>query len=621
MPDLNGYSPEEGFNINIELKRMPGKPGVYIMKSISGDIIYIGKALSLKNRVRQYFQSDSSHSPKVRTMVSKIKSFEYIVTDSEFEALLLESNLIKKHRPRYNVLLKDDKHFPYIKVTLSEAYPRLQVARKIVNDGSKYYGPYLNVQSIYDTIGELRRVFPLKTCKREFPRDFGKERPCLNYYIGMCIGPCTGNVSKEEYNLAIKDICKFLSGKHEDIIDNLQSNMLKAAEETRFEAAAKMRDKITALKHIQEKQKTLSTAGYDQDVLAYHSDGIDTCISILFIRGGKLVGKELFMIEGAIESGATELLSEFIMRFYSNTDFIPKEVIVQDAVEEIGLFERFLSDKKGSKVSIHIPSRGEKSSLVKMAQNNAAIEFNNKKEQLMAEESRIREGIEELQSITGISFNSGRFEAIDVSNYGQSEKVASLVVFEWGRPLKPAYRRFKIVGVEGQDDYACMQEALYRRFKNMVDGKANFNRRPELLLVDGGKGHLSCALEVLEQLGLKIPVVGMVKDDRHNTSALVTVEGEVTALSGFPQALRIVAAIQEEAHRFAVDYSRKLAAKRLSVSELDDIRGVGKRRKMALLVQFKSLDNIKKATQEELVKVPGIDSATAKRIYEHFACR
>ncbi|MCL2163696.1 MAG: excinuclease ABC subunit UvrC [Oscillospiraceae bacterium] len=617
MPELVESRPVKSFDVNNELKKLPGKPGVYIMKSIAGEIIYIGKAVSLKNRVKQYFQSNTNHTPKIKILVSKIDSFEYIVTDSEFEALILECNLIKKHRPRYNVLLKDDKHFPYIKITVNEEYPRVLMTRKIIDDGAKYFGPYLNVHSIYDTIQELRRVFPLKSCKRVFPRDFGKERPCLNYHIGTCMGPCTGRISKEEYDLAIRDICIFLSGKHEKIVDNLEAEMHKAADEMRFEAAAKMRDKLAALRHIQEKQKVLSTAQHDQDVTAYYSDGIDTCISVFFIRGGKLVGKEQFVYEGAVSPGSTELLSEFIQQFYANTDFIPKEVIIQDAIEGISLLEMFLSKKKGTSVNIIVPSRGEKLSMVKMVQKNAEIEFTNKKAELAAEEGRIREGLEIIESIVGISFENGRIEAMDVSNYGENDKVASLIVFEQGRPLKPAYRRFKIVGVTGQDDYACMQEALFRRFKNMVEGKANFKRKPDLFLVDGGKGHLSSAIEVIRSLNLNIPVAGMAKDARHNTSSLVTVKGE-TGLADFPQALRLISAIQEEAHRFAVDYSKKLAAKRLSISELDDIKGVGKRRKMALLAHFKSLGNVRKAELEEIEEVIGIDKPTARNIYEHF---
>jgi excinuclease ABC subunit C len=613
------------FDIAEELKKLPGKPGVYIMKSAAGDIIYIGKAVSLKNRVKQYFQSNAGHSPKVRALVARICSFEYIVTDTEFEALILECNLIKKHKPKYNILLKDDKHYPYIKITVGEEFPRVIMTRRVSDDGAKYYGPYLNVHSIYDTIHELRKVFPLKSCKKELPRDAGKGRPCLNYHIGLCLGPCSGNVDPAEYRRAIKDVCLFLDGRHDDIVKSLESGMQEAADGLRYELAAKLRDKLAALRHIQEKQKVLSTASYDQDAIAHYSDSVDTCVSIFFIRGGKLVGREQFLFEGSGAPDAGGLLSEFVKQFYASISFVPREIILSEPIEDMALIEQMLSGAKGSKVSIHVPARGEKRLMAQMAQKNAELELTNKKQTILAEKTRIREGLAALSDILGRDLEAGgaeacRIEAYDISNYGDENKTASMIVFEDGLPAKAEYRRFLIRGVQGQDDYACMQEALYRRLKNLADGKAKFAKRPALILVDGGKGHVSSALEVLGELGLAndIPVAGMAKNDRHETNALVTAGGEEIPLAPHPQLFRLVASLQDEAHRFAIAYSKKLSEKRLSLSALDEIRGVGKQRKMALLVHFKSFAHIRGASAEELAKVPGIDARTAGSIFRHF---
>ncbi|MDR1060377.1 MAG: excinuclease ABC subunit UvrC, partial [Clostridiales bacterium] len=695
-------APPLRFDINAELKKLPGKPGVYIMKSAAGDIIYVGKAVSLKNRVKQYFQSNAGHTPKVRALVLRICSFEYIVTDTEFEALILECNLIKKHRPRYNVLLKDDKHYPYIKITVGEEYPRVVMTRRIADDGAKYYGPYLNTHSIYDTIHELRKVFPLKSCKKELPRDIGKGRPCLNCHLGLCLGPCSGSVAQPEYLRAIKDVCLFLDGRHDDIVKALENDMRAAADDMRYELAGKLRDKLFALRHIQEKQKVLSTASYDQDAIAYYSDSVDTCVSIFFIRGGKLVGREQFLFEGSGAPDAGGLLSGFVKQFYAGIGFVPREIILQEPIEDMALIEKMLSDAKGSKVSIHVPARGEKRLMAQMVQKNAELELTNKKQTILAEKTRIREGIAALSAMLGISLESDgarveaaggvgedgsgganggaadggeaesasddesggaeatagigaeggaevaaagkmaaaraedgaeaaaagemaagggegcRIEAYDISNYGDENKTASMIVFEDGVPAKSEYRRFMIRSVQGQDDYACMQEALHRRLRNLIDGKAKFAKRPALILVDGGKGHVSSALEVLGGLGLDIPVAGMAKNDRHETNAIVTAAGEERPLAPFPQLFRLISSIQDEAHRFAISYSKKLSEKRLSLSALDDIRGVGKQRKMALLVHFKSFAHIREASAEELAKVPGVDERTAGNIYRYF---
>ena len=612
------------FDIPAELKKLPGKSGVYIMKNSVGEIIYVGKAVNLKNRVKQYFQSNHNHSPKIKSMAQKIASFEFIVTDSEYEALLLECNLIKKNRPKYNVILKDDKHYPFIKVTVQEDFPRVLSARRITADGAKYFGPYLNTHSIYDTIHELRQVFPIKNCKKELPRDIGKERPCLNYHIGLCLGPCSGNIDKSEYQASIGDICLFLEGKHDDIVKKLEDDMRAAAEEMRFEAAGKARDRLYALRHIQEKQKVLSAVDYDQDVIAYFSDNIDTCVSVFFIRSGRLIGKEQYLFEGAGEDDASMLLSEFVKQFYIRSGFIPAEILLQRPIDDAELIGATLRKLRNGKVDMHIPVRGEKRSLVQLAVKNAEIELSNKRDAIRAEESRIRAGLSALGGILGIPRQDGdepacnRIEAFDISNYGASDKVASMIIFEGGRPNKQAYRRFLMRTVEGLNDYACMQEALARRLRNLVDKKSKFLVKPDVILVDGGKGHVSAACTVLDELELDIPVAGVAKDEKHETSELVTREGEIIPLQENPELYRLLASIQDEAHRFAVAYSKKLSEKRLSMSELDEIRGVGKKRKMALLAHFKSFKKIRAAGAEELARVPGIDSATARAIYAHF---
>ncbi|MCL2059050.1 MAG: excinuclease ABC subunit UvrC [Oscillospiraceae bacterium] len=591
------------------------------MKNSDGEIIYVGKAVNLKNRVKQYFQSNQNHSPKVRAMTPRIASFEYIVTDSEYEALLLECNLIKKNRPKYNVLLKDDKHYPFIKVTVQEEYPRVLSARRVTDDGARYFGPYLNTHSIYDTIHELRKVFPIKNCKRELPRDIGKERPCLNYHIGLCMGPCTGDVDPADYRAAIRDICLFLEGRHDDIVKRLEGDMSAASEDMRFELAGKIRDRLYALRHIQEKQKVLSAADYDQDVVAGHTDNIDTCLSIFFIRGGKLIGKEQFLFEGSGEADVPSLLAEFIKQFYVRAAFIPNEILLQQPIEDLGLIESMLAELKGGKVDVRVPVRGEKRSLIQFAIKNSEIELANKRESIRAEEGRIRAGLAELGEILGLAPDEGscaRIEAFDVSNYGTADKVASMIVFDEGRANKNAYKRFLLRTVEGQDDYACMQEALRRRLRNLIERKDRFASRPDVLLVDGGKGHVSAAAAVLDELGLDIPLAGMAKNERHETSELITGEGEAIQLAGRPELYRLISAIQDEAHRFAIAYSKKLSEKRLSMSALDEIRGVGKKRKMALIAHFKSFKNIRAADAEALAGAPGIDAKTAAAIYDHF---
>jgi excinuclease ABC subunit C len=623
------------FNIHEELKKLPDKPGVYIMKDKYGSIIYVGKAVVLKNRVRQYFQSSSNHSPKVAAMVSRIKEFEYIVTDSELEALILECNLIKKYKPKFNVLLKDDKSYPYIKVTMNEDYPRIIMTRRILKDGAKYFGPYSNVTAVRETIDLLKKLFPIKTCNKVLPRDIGKSRPCLNYYIYQCLAPCQGDVNKSEYRNLMKDICSFLGGKQENIIKRLEEQMKAAAEDMEFEKAAGLRDKINSLKHISEKQKVLSTAMEDQDVIAFAKEQADACIQVFFIRGGKLIGREHFVFEGMGDTEDRELMTSFVKQFYSSAEYIPREIILQEEIDEINLVENWLTRKRAARVYIKVPRKGDKANLVKMVAENAVVALNHFREKVKNEEAAIKEGLEELRSILGLDSVPKRIEAYDISNTGISENVGSMVVFNKGLPSKREYRRFKIKTIEGQNDYASMQEMIYRRFRHYQEGedvsaqlKVNFSQSksnskkkyvemPDLILVDGGLGHLNAVCEILKELGVSIPVAGMVKDNRHRTRGLVSPKGE-TGLTNRINALRLVTSIQDEAHRFAVDYNRKLRGKRYTKSVLDEIEGIGPKRKKSLLKHFGSINKIKQASIDDICMVEGINRGIAERIYEFF---
>ena len=618
------------FDIQEELKRLPDKPGVYIMKDENNTIIYIGKAVVLKNRVRQYFQASSRHSPKVVAMVSRIKEFEYIVTDSELEALILECNLIKKHKPKFNILLKDDKHYPYIKVTMSEDYPRVLMTRRLEKDGAKYFGPYSNSFAVKEAIDLIKKLFPIKTCHKVFPRDIGKERPCLNYYIYKCLGPCKGDVNKEEYRLMMKDICSFLGGKQEEIIHKLENQMQQAAENLEFEKAAQLRDKINSIRHIAEKQKVLSTAMEDQDVIAYAKGSTDACVQVFFIRGGKLIGKEHFIFEGQGDAQEGELMTSFLKQFYSSAVYIPPEIVLQDGniskevLDELNIIELWLTEKRAARVHIKIPQKGEKRYLVEMVAQNATIALNQFRDRLNNREETRSEGLKKLAELLGIEEVPGRIEAFDISNTGSSEIVASMVVFEDGVASNREYRRFKIKTVEKQNDYASMQEVLYRRFKHAekeleidpsADGK--FTKLPDLLLIDGGLGHLHAVKQVLQELGVEIPAYGMVKNERHQTRGLVS-EGHEYDLTGNLGVLRFVTAIQDEAHRFAIEYNRKLRQKRHTVSVLDEVEGVGPKRKKALIKHFGSIKAIRNAEVDDLTAVEGVTQVVAEGIYDHF---
>lgn len=618
------------FDIQEELRKMPDKPGVYLMKDKKGKVIYVGKAVVLKNRVRQYFQSLSGQSSKVRAMVPLIEEFEYIVTDSELEALILECNLIKKYRPKFNVLLKDDKTYPYIKVTMNEEYPRVIMTRRIQKDGGKYFGPYTNVGAVKETIKILKKLFPMKTCNKVLPRDIGKERPCLNYYIYQCLGPCQGNVDKEEYRMVMKDICSFLAGRQDRIIKRLEEQMKAASENMEFEKAARIRDKINSIKHISEKQKVLSTSDVDQDAIAFAKDETDACIQVFFIRGGKLIGREHFIFEGMGDVEDSELIASFMKQFYSTAEFVPHEILIQTEIDEVELLQKWLSEKRGAKVNIRVPRKGDKYQLIEMVSENAQVALEQFKRRIKAEAETTGESLKELTEILGLEEVPRRIEAYDISNTGSSEMVASMVVFEDGIPNNKEYRRFRIKSQEGQNDYGSMQEVIYRRFRRaekekslqtesgIIEMEKGFSKLPDVIFVDGGLGHLNAANEVLKDLGIyNIPVFGMVKDSKHRTRGLVTPDGEIE-LSENISVLRLVTSIQNEAHRFAIEYNKKLRKDRYKSSELDNIEGVGEKRRKALLKHFGSISRIKAAEVDELAAVEGISKSTAQKIYDYF---
>jgi excinuclease ABC subunit C len=640
------------FDIQEELKKLPDKPGVYIMKDENGTIIYVGKAVVLKNRVRQYFQASANHSPKVTAMVAKINEFEYIVTDTELEALILECNLIKKHKPKFNILLKDDKNYPYIKITMNENYPRMFMTRRVDRDGARYFGPYSNVFSVRETMNLIKKVFPIKSCKRELPRDIGKGRPCLNFHIRQCLGPCTGNVDKEEYGILMRDICSFLDGRQEAIIQKLEKNMAAASETLDFEKAALLRDKLSSLRHITEEQKVLSVAGADQDIIGFAASKTDTCVQVFFIRGGKLLGREFFIVEGTGEGELSELASSFLKQFYSTAAMVPPEIVVETQFEDIDVVEDWLSAKRGGRVHVKVPKRGEKLHMVEMVSQNAKLELARFNERL-AGGGPVQEGLRGMSEALGLAQLPQRLEAYDISNTGSSEIVASMVVFEQGMPAKKEYRRFKIRSTEVQNDYASMQETLYRRLKHaeiekqeaaekqeddgkqenageqeaiekhevsgtekQETGKTGFSRLPDLIMLDGGLGHVHAVSEVLTELDVSIPICGMVKDDRHRTRGLVLPDREID-LSKDLTVLRFVTSIQDEAHRFALDYNKKLRTKRYTKSVLDEVEGIGPKRKKALLKHFGSVSRMKQAGIDDLQAVEGISRTAAERLFEY----
>ena len=615
------------FDLDSELKNLPELPGVYIMHDKDGRVIYVGKAKILKNRVRQYFQKSASHSAKVRAMVSNVSYFEYIVTDSEIEALALECTLIKKYSPKYNILLKDDKQYPYIKVTVNEEWPRIFKTRTLKNDGAKYYGPYMGVSTIKNTLDIIQSIFIPPTCSRKFPRDINKGRPCLNYHIKKCFAPCTGNISNKEYRKVFFDICAFLDGNHKKLISELTEQMKQASSDMQFEKAAALRDKIKAINSIDEKQKVVnSDKQNDIDVLSVFREEDAAFIEIFFIRYGKLSGRENFRIDDCADVSFGEITNDFMKQFYQTSSFLPCEILVQYEFDDIGLIGEWISEKKGRKVNIICPKRGEKVRLVEMAEKNAKIAAQNYKINKIRYEDRQRvaSGIGEL---LGIKTPVIRIEAYDISNTSGADNVASMVVFENGKPAKSKYRKFRIKSFDGADDYRSMQEVIYRRLNEareesekislgeIAQKDAKFLPLPDVIFLDGGKGHISSVLKVLEMCDTQIPVFGMVKDDKHRTRALLSEKGEI-GINPTSSFFHLITRIQDEVHRTAIGYHRALHGK--IGSELDNIKGIGELRRNALLAYFKSLDEIRNASVDELLKVKGITKSSAQNIYDYF---
>ena len=616
------------FDIQEELKKLPAKPGVYLMHNAQDEIIYVGKARILKNRVRQYFQSGYKRSIKIEHMVSHIAYFEYIITDSELESLVLECNLIKEHRPHYNTMLKDDKSYPYIKVTVQEDYPRILFCRNVKRDKSKYFGPYTSAGAVKETIELMHKVYKIRNCNRLLPRDIGKERPCLYHQINQCDAPCQGLVSKEEYKKNVEQALRFLNGDDKKIIQDLEEKMQAAAAELEFEQAAEYRDLIDSVKRIGEKQKINHTDGDDRDIIALAKAGDEAVISIFFIRNGKLLGRDHFHMTGIGDSEKKEILMDFVKQFYVGTPFIPKEILTQEEIPDKEILEKWLSDKRGAKVVFQTPKRGSKHQMMELAYKNAQNVLIKDSEKLKREEHRTIGAVHELEQLLGIR-GLNRMEAFDISNTNGYENVASMVVFEKGKARRSDYRKFKIRTVAGPDDYRCMEEALERRFAHGIREKeereekgldpelGSFTRFPDILMMDGGKGQVNVALQVLERLNLHIPVCGMVKDDFHRTRGLYY-NNEIIQFPKNSEAFRMITRLQDEAHRFAIEYHKSLRSKGQVHSVLDDIRGVGPARRKALMRHFKDIGKIRQATVEELTQVDGITQNVAEEIFAFF---
>ena len=615
------------FNIDEELKNLPNQPGVYIMHGKNDVIIYVGKAKILKNRVRQYFQNNSNHTPKVRAMVSNIEYFEYIVTDSEIEALALECTLIKKYRPKYNILLKDDKQYPYLKVTLNEDWPKIFKTRVLKNDGAKYYGPYMGVNTIKNTLDIIQKIFMPPSCNRKFPQDIGKGRPCLNYHINNCFAPCTGNITNNEYRKVYYDICAFLDGDHKELLKEFKIRMKKAAADMEFEKAAALRDKIKAINAIDEKQKVInSDKQNDKDVIAFSADEEKAFVEMFFIRAGKLSGRENFRIDGIDSLSHAEIITDFIKQFYQEASSLPDGIITQYPINDIDLISQWLSEIKGRKVLITYPQRGEKVRLVEMAAKNSEIALTNYNISKQRSEDKKNAAFNTAEYL-GLKNPVKIIEAYDISNISGANNVASMVVFENGKPVRSRYRKFKIKSFDGADDYRAMQEVLYRRLdeaqneieqikSGLISQKdAKFLPLPDCIFVDGGKGHVNAAKEILDATETDIPVFGMVKDDKHKTRGLVSLDGEI-GINPTGAFFHMITHIQDEVHRTAITYHRNLRNK--IESELDNINGIGKARRNALFSEFKSIDGIKNATLDELMQVKGMNKKSAEAVYEYF---
>ena len=605
----------ENFNIQEELKKLPGKPGVYLMHDEKDAIIYVGKAISLKNRVRQYFQSSRNKGAKIEQMVTHISRFEYIVTDSELEALVLECNLIKEHRPKYNTMLMDDKTYPFIKVTVNEPFPRVMMARRMKKDKAKYFGPYTSAGAVKDTIELIRKLYHIRSCNRSLPKDIGKERPCLNYHIHQCYAPCQGYISREEYRKSIDEVVRFLNGNYDPILKELEEKMLDASENLEFEKAIEYRELLASVQKIAQKQKITDTAGDDRDIIAMASEGEDAVVQVFFIRGGRLIGRDHFYLKIAENDTKSEILSSFIKQFYAGTPYIPAELMLPEEIEDQEIIEEWLTTRREHKVRLRIPKKGTKEKLVELAQKND-------KERLKREEGRTIGAVKELEKILGLT-GIIRMEAYDISNTNGFDSVGSMVVYEHGKPKRNDYRKFKIKSVQGPDDYASMNEVLTRRFEHGLRERQDesetggFQAFPDLIMMDGGRGQVNIALEVLEKLNLHIPVCGMVKDDNHRTRGLYFNNVELP-IDRNSECFRLITRIQDEAHRFAITFHRQLRSKGQVHSILDDIPGVGPARRKDLMRSFENIEAIRNATVDDLKELPSMNEKSAQEVYKFF---
>ena len=619
------------FNVEEELKKLPRKPGVYIMRDDKDVILYVGKAINLHNRVRSYFRENIGRGLAIDQMVSLIARFEYIVTDSELEALVLENNLIKENSPKYNTLLKDDKTYPYIKVTVGEDYPRILFSRTMKKDKSRYFGPYTSAAAVKDTIELLNKLYQLRTCNRVLPRDIGIERPCLNYHIKQCLAPCQGYVSKEEYRQQVAGALEFLNGNYSPILKDLEEKMKKAAEAMEFEDAARYRDLLSSVRQVSQKQKITEGVGEDKDILALYQDETEAVVQVFFVRDGKLIGREHYYMTHVPENNKPAILQDFVKQFYAGTPFIPRELMLQYEIEDAELIEKWLSERKGSRVYLKVPKIGSKEKLVELAAQNAKLVLSQDREKLKREEGRTIGAVKEISDLLQLPLTgTARMEAYDISNINGFENVGSMVVYEKGKPKRSDYRKFKIKSVSGPDDYACMREVLTRRFRHgmeesreleeqeMDEEFGSFTQFPDLILMDGGRGQVNIALSVLEELGIDIPVCGMVKDDNHRTRGLYYHNIELP-IDTHSEGFKLITRIQDEAHRFAIEYHRSLRSKTQVRSVLDDIPGVGPARRKALMRHFKSLEEIRQATVEELMEIPEMNERTAEEIVTFFA--
>lgn len=612
----------ENFNIQEELKKLPGKPGVYLMHDERDAIIYVGKAISLKNRVRQYFQSSRNKGAKIEQMVTHISRFEYIVTDSELEALVLECNLIKEHRPKYNTMLMDDKSYPFIKVTVNEPFPRVMLARQMKKDKAKYFGPYTSAGAVKDTIELIRKLYHIRSCNRSLPKDIGKERPCLNYHIHQCQAPCQGYISQEEYRKSIDEVVRFLNGHYDLVLKELEEKMMAASDSLEFEKAIEYRELLTSVQKVAQKQKITDTAGDDRDIIAMASEGEDAVVQVFFIRSGRLIGRDHFYLKSAENDTEGEILSSFIKQFYAGTPYIPAELMLPEEIEDQDIIEEWLTARRERRVHLRIPKKGTKEKLVELAQKNAQMVLKNDRERLKREEGRTIGAVKELEKILGLK-GIIRMEAYDISNTNGFDSVGSMVVYEHGKPKRNDYRKFKIKTVQGPDDYASMNEVLTRRFGHGLREQqeesetGGFQIFPDLIMMDGGRGQVNIALEVLEKLHLHIPVCGMVKDDNHRTRGLYFNNTELP-IDRNSECFRLITRIQDEAHRFAITFHRQLRSKGQVHSVLNDIPGVGPARRKDLMRCFENIDAIRNATVEELKELPSMNEKSAQEVYKFF---